>query len=82
MDDTVGATGRGGVAGDRPIGMCDERRVVGKYPIRMPRVARCKHGVCTLIRVGAKASAVQISQANLHSQRQLRFKKQRKYCTH
>ena len=31
----VGATGRGRVAGDRPIGMRDERGFVGKHPIEM-----------------------------------------------
>ena len=115
MDDTVGATGRGGVAGNRPIGMryepgavggiptgmrCergvagnrpigmryepgavggiptgmrDELGVVGKHPIGMPGVARCKHGVCARLRVGAKASAVDFSQANLDSQLPLGF---------
>ena len=55
MDDTVDATGRGGVAGDRPIGMRDERGVVGKHPIGMS-------GVCARIGVRAKASVVEFRQ--------------------
>ena len=66
MDDTVGATG-GGVAGKRPVGMRHERGVVGKHPVGMPGVARCKHGVCAQIGVGAKALTVEFSQANLQS---------------
>ena len=50
LADTVGATGRGGVAGNRPIGMRYESGVVGKHPIGMPGVARCKHGACGQIR--------------------------------
>lgn len=46
LDDTVGAAGRGGVAGKRPTGMRYEPGVVGKHPIGIPRVARCKRGVC------------------------------------
>ena len=70
MDGTVGANGRGGVAGERPIGMQDERGVVGKHPIGMPGVARCEHDVCAQIAI---ASAVEFSQANLHSQLPLKF---------
>ena len=90
MDDTVGATGRGGVARRRPIGMQHKHGllkrhpigvryepgfagrypigmlgVAGKHPIGMAGVARCKHGVCAQIGVGAKASTVKFSQANL-----------------
>ena len=73
LDGTFGATGRGGVAGERPIGMRDVRGVVGEHPIGMAGVARCKHGVCARLRVGAKASAVDFSQANLDSQLPLGF---------
>ena len=82
LDDTVGATGRGGVAGEGPIGMRDERGVVGKHPIGKAGAARCKHGVCGQIGVGAKASAVEFSQANLHSQLSLRFESIEKDCTY
>ena len=55
LDDTAaGATGRGGAAGERPIGMPDDRGVVGKHPIGMPGVARSKHGACAQIGVGEK----------------------------
>ena len=82
LDDMAGATGRGRVAGERPIGMRDERRIVGKHPIGMHGVARCKHGVCGQIGVGANSSAVEFCRANLHSQLPLGFWKHRKVCTH
>ena len=77
MDDTVGATGRGGVAGERPIGMRNKPGVgvVGKHPIGIPEVARCKHGVCAQIGVSAKVSTVEFSQASIHSQLPLRASK-------
>ena len=48
--------------------MRDERGVVGKHSVEMPGVARCKHGVCGQIGMGAKASAAEFCQANLRSQ--------------
>ena len=54
-----------------------ERRVVGKHPIGIPEVGRCKHVVCARIGVGAKASRVEFSQANLDSQLPLRSSKRR-----
>ena len=72
MGDTVGATGRGGGAGNRPIRMRYKPGVLGKHPIAMPGVARFKHGVCAQIGVGVKASTVEFSQANLYSQLPLR----------
>ena len=66
MDDKVVATGRGGVAGERPIGMRYGPGVVGKHPIEISGVACCKHDVCARVGVGAGASTVNF---NLHSQR-------------
>ena len=70
----VGATGRGRVAGNRPIGMRYERGVVGKHPIGIPGVACRKHGVCARVGVGAGASTMGF---NLHSLRSI--KKDRTY---
>ena len=59
---TVGAAGRGGVAGERPIGMQYESGVLGKHcPIGIPGVDRCKHGVCGQIGVGVIAAKVELS---------------------
>ena len=63
LGDMVGATGRGGVPGERPIGMRYESCVVGKHPIGIPGVDRCKHGVYAQIGVGVIASMVEFSQA-------------------
>ena len=64
LGDMVGATGRGGVAGERPIGMRYESGVVGKHcPIGILGVDRCKHGVCAQIGVGVIASKVEFSQS-------------------
>ena len=63
LGDTVGATGRGGVVGERPIGMRYESCVVGKHRIGIPGVDRCKYGIYAQIGVGVIASMVEFSQA-------------------